>query len=131
MSVSAYRRTLAETETPRDIERRVLSRVTAELLAIQPEFDPEESKATRLAILNDKLREPLNNNLKIWATLKRDLIGPGNQLSEKVRADLISLAIFVEHHTVEVLAGRGQVQALIDINKPIIEGLSGVTAEKS
>lgn len=129
MSMSAYKRTIAETENPRDIERRVLSRVTADLAAIQAEYDGEESKLSRIAILTEKLREPLTQNLKIWTTLKQDLVGPGNQLSERVRADLISLAGFVEKQTVEILGGRGSVQSLLDVNRPIINGLSGISSE--
>lgn len=129
MSVSAYRRTIVETETPRDIERRILSRITADLSVHQESFDNETSNTNKVTILNGSLRSALSQNIKIWSALKVDLLSPSNGLSEKVRSDLISLALFVERQTSAVLAGNGQVKALVDINRSMIEGLSGVRPE--
>lgn len=131
MSISAYRRVIKETEEPRDLERRILSRITANLSVHQDSFDNSSSKTERIAILSGSLRPALSENLKIWSALKADLLSPGNGLSEQVRADLISLAMFVERHTSAVLAGKGRVRALVDVNRSIIDGLSGKTPEGS
>jgi flagellar biosynthesis activator protein FlaF len=42
-----------------------------------------------------------------------------------LRAQLISISEFVRKHSLEVLAGRASVAALIDINTSIMKGLRG------
>ena len=127
MSLSAYRRTLKDTETPRQIERRILVRVTSDIAAHAERYDAAETRAERLGVLAEGLREALFDNVRLWSTLKTDVLSPGNQLPAELRGRLAGLAVFVERHTGAVLGGEGRVAALLDVNRPIIAGLSGET----
>lgn len=128
MPISAYKRTITETENPRQIERRVMSRINAKLKDACETFDAGDA-AARLQMLANGLRDTLAENEKLWSVLKQDLISPSNQMTSELRSSLISMAMFVERHTGAVLSGHGNIKALIDVNSPIIDGLSGVSGE--
>ncbi|WP_374434190.1 flagellar biosynthesis regulator FlaF [Tabrizicola sp.] len=125
MSLSAYRRTLGQTETPRQIERRIMLRITADLSAHADRFDGTTNRAERLGLLAAGLRDALSDNLRLWSALKADLISPGNALPRDLRGSLVNLAAFVERHTGLVLGGDGKVAALVDVNRPVIAALTG------
>lgn len=128
MSLSAYRRTLVQTETPRQIERRIMVRITADLSAHADRFDAADDRAERLGILSGGLRDALSDNVRLWSALKADLMSPGNQLPPDLRGNLVNLAAFVERHTGSVLGGTGKVAALVEVNRPLIAALSGASA---
>lgn len=125
MSIAAYKRTISETESPRQIERRVLSRVTSELERFAPEFDAAEQGLDKLSILANGLRDALWQNQRVWQTLQHDLASEGNSLSPDLRAGLLSLAIWVDTHTRGVMKGQNKAGPLIDINRTIIRALDG------
>lgn len=125
MSLSAYRKTIAATEAPRAMERRILSEINAALLVHQEHYDTAGTTAEKMAILAGSLRPALARNLKLWTALRMDLLSPGNQLPQDMRANLISLSLFVERQVTAVMGGRGSVRALTEVNAAIIAGLSG------
>lgn len=125
MSITAYKRTISDTETPRQIERRVLSSVTAELESRQLDFDQAEKPGEKLAMLANGLRDSLWYNERIWMTMRNDLAESGNALSPDLRAGLISLALWVETHTQGVMKGEKKIKPLLDVNRSIIRGLEG------
>ncbi|EPX78021.1 flagellar biosynthesis regulator FlaF [Salipiger mucosus] len=121
MSVSAYKKTIKNTETPRDIERRIISQVTTRLTQVQEDFDAAEQR--RFAITNE-IREAVYDNQRLWITLKADLMAEENKLSPELRADLISLSMWVDKQCTSVLNGEGTIAPLIEVNQNIINGLS-------
>lgn len=125
MSIAAYKRTISDTESPRQIERRVLSSVTAELESKYLAFDQAETLGERLALLAGGLRDTLWYNERIWMTMRNDLAETGNALSPDLKAGLISLALWVETHTQGVLKGEKNVKPLLDVNRSIVRGLEG------
>lgn len=125
MSVAAYKRTISHTEAPRQIERRILARVTSELEEQFQTFDTSESRLERLQLLADGLRHTLWMNQEIWMAFKMDLVESENGLTPDLRASLLSLAAWVEKHTQSVLSGGKNIKPLIDINRSIIDGLNG------
>lgn len=125
MSVAAYKRTISHTEAPRQIERRILAQVTSELEQQFQAFDNTDDKLERLQILADGLRNSLWRNQKVWTAFKMDLAQSDNALSPDLRASLLSLAAWVDTHTTGVMSGARKVKPLIDINRSIIDGLSG------
>ncbi|MBM1689255.1 flagellar biosynthesis regulator FlaF [Sulfitobacter geojensis] len=129
MSVTAYKRTISHTEAPRQIERRILAQVTSELESQYQAFDSAERRLDRLQILADGLRHTLVKNQMVWSTFKMDLTEAENGLTPELKATLISIALWVESHTQGVLAGGKLVRPLIDINRSIIDGLSGRSFE--
>jgi flagellar biosynthesis activator protein FlaF len=124
MSLSAYKKTIKNTESPRDIERRILSQVTSDLEAIRDSVDGVEADDRKSAI-TPSIRKALWDNQKLWITVKADLMSPENQLTPEVKADLISLAHWIDKQTSEILNGEGTVEPLIEVNRNIINGLSG------
>ena len=64
MSIAAYKRTISDTESPRQIERRVLSSVTAEMESKYLAFDQAETLGDKLALLADGLRDTMRDVIK-------------------------------------------------------------------
>ncbi|MFX5574835.1 flagellar biosynthesis regulator FlaF, partial [Acinetobacter baumannii] len=52
-----------------------------------------------------------------------DCAAPGNALPETLRAQIISLALFVDRFTTEVMMGREKIETLIEEHRTIMEGL--------
>jgi flagellar protein FlaF len=129
MSVAAYKRTISHTEAPRQIERRILAQVTSELEQQFEAFDKAERKLDRLQVIAGGLRDSLWKNQMVWLTFKMDLVEQNNGLNPDLRASILSLAAWVEKQTQGVLSGEKSVKPLIDINRSIIDGLSGRSAE--
>lgn len=125
MSIAAYKRTISETESPRQIERRVLSRVTSELERFGADYDAAERGLDKLAILSNGLNDALWQNQRVWMAFRNDLAQEGNTLPPALRAGLLSLSAWVDTHTKGVLNGKNKVRPLIDINQTIIRALEG------
>ena len=123
MSIAAYKRTIRESDSPRQIERRVLSRITGDLERFAQSFDKSE-KSERAQLLASGLEQVLIENLKFWTIIKHDLATEGNALPPQLRAGLISLALFVERQTNNVIGGSAGVVAMAAINQSVIAGLS-------
>ncbi len=128
MSLAAYKRTIEETESPRQIERRLLSRITGVLERHRADFDATNDPRERLGLLAGELRDGLWKNQEMWLSLKSDLAEPDNVLPPELRAGLISLALWVERHTAGILRGSGNLDVLIVVNRSIIAGLAGQSA---
>lgn len=127
MSIAAYKSNIRQTESPRQIERRIMSRLTGALEA-QAAYDAAQTTGERLQILSAGLRDTLAENQKFWNELKHDLAFPGNMLPPDLRAALISIALWVDRQTSAVMGGQPGVAALADINRTIMTGLSATPA---
>jgi flagellar protein FlaF len=125
MSINAYKTTIRHSESPRQIERRILLRLTGALEA-HAAFDTTESTFARIEILSSGLRDALTENQKFWAELKYDLALPENALSPDLRAGLLSLALWVDRQTAAILGGQPGVLALVEVNRSIVGGLSAM-----
>lgn len=125
MSVAAYRQTIRESESPRQIERRILSQVTGRLDARALQYDRAESRAERFALLGDGLREDIAENQKIWNALRLDLSDPGNALPAPLRAQLISISTWIERQSTSIIGGAAGVSSLVAVNRAIVDGLAG------
>jgi len=111
MGIDLYRTAQKRTATPTQTEYQVLADVTGRLLSIQDVKDPE---ATRI----------LRDNIQVWHTFADDLMQDGNALPNALKAQLISLALWVGKHSRKVMRGHADVAPLIDVNKAIMSGLS-------
>jgi flagellar protein FlaF len=116
MSVAAYKKTIKETESPRNIEKRVFSKITSNLEKLSDEPDD---------ILKDETKSALWENQRLWMALRADLVLPENSLPPQLRAQLLSLGIWVDNHTQKVLQGKAKIADLVEVNKNIISGLEG------
>jgi flagellar protein FlaF len=114
MSLQAYQKTQRQSESPRDAEYRLFGQVTHALI--------EADKASRTDF--KKLVDALDWNRRLWSTLAVDCSGSANQLPPNVRAQIISLSIWVSRFSSEVAKNRGSLEPLIDVNRAIMAGLS-------
>ena len=127
MSVSAYKRVQRDLESPRSVERRIFSRITADLETWGATYDRAESKADRLSALKGSLQLALADNTRLWSLLRRDLSQPENALPPELRAAIISISYTVDRITADLMSGAGTVAALVGINRPFIDGLAGIS----
>jgi flagellar protein FlaF len=115
MSLQAYQRTATSAESPRETEYRLFAQVTLALM-----------EAAKLDPLDVGGRmDPLDWNRRIWNALAADCSHPDNALPAPLRASIISLSIWVSKHTSAVIRRQEEIQPLIDVNRLIMQGLSG------
>jgi flagellar biosynthesis activator protein FlaF len=115
MSLRAYQQASNRSETPRDTEYRLFAQVTRALMDVKSK--PREDLAAWIDVLHW--------NRRVWATLADDCSHPGNSLSESVRAQIISLSLFVHRHSSHVMRREGDIDTLIELNRMMMQGLSG------
>lgn len=113
MSVAAYRQSLRDTASPRQLERKVLAQVTAELEAAGAGTDG----FARV--------HAVDRNRRLWGVLVADLAGPDNLLPDPLKAGLISLGLWVSRYSGEVLTKGSPLAPLIDVNRTVMQGLAG------
>ncbi|MDB5417633.1 MAG: flaF [Phenylobacterium sp.] len=113
MSVQAYQQAAARAESPRDIEYRLFGQVTRALMTAS------EAEAAEIGARMDAL----DWNRRLWSVLATDCASPGNQLPAQVRANIISLSLWVNRHTSAIMRNEADFAALIDVNKMMMQGL--------
>jgi flagellar protein FlaF len=121
----AYRRAGDATLTPRQAEYRVVARATHRL------SDAAQAYADRATGAHARLLEALHDNLRLWLAFAADLADERNGLPDDLRAQLLSLAVFVERETARVVREDGGLAeaaaAFVDINTAVMKGLRGQT----
>ncbi len=115
MSIQAYQKAATKTEGPRQTEMRAFAEATRALIeaAALPEIEI------------GKRAEALVRNKRLWMVLAADCATDGNQLPAPARAQIISLSLFVDRHSTAVLHKGESFEPLIEINRAIMQGLSG------
>ncbi|MBL4893966.1 MAG: flagellar biosynthesis regulator FlaF [Emcibacter sp.] len=113
MSLKAYQTTQKANESTSQTEYRLFAEVTRALM-----------DAKDLPKLDVRLHDALHWNRQLWSTLATDCAVEGNMLPKQLRASIISISIWVGKYSSQVARGDEEVQALIDINKNIMEGLA-------
>ena len=112
MSIKAYQRAATQAEQPRDLEYRAFGQVTAGLVRVR-----EGNSALQVRL------EVIDANRRLWNILSADCAAPENQLPITLRAQIISLAMWVARYSSEVLREGADVAPLIDVNRAVMEGL--------
>ena len=114
MSIQAYQNAARKTETPRQTEYRAFAAATRGLIdaASLP-----ESEIGRRA-------EALATNRRLWSLLAADCAAEGNSLPQSLRAQIISLSLFIDRHSSAVLRQGAAIDVLVDINRSIMQGLA-------
>ncbi|MGE0595711.1 MAG: flagellar biosynthesis regulator FlaF [Hyphomonadaceae bacterium] len=113
MSIQAYQRAATQADTPRQLEYRAFGQVTATLMRAR------EGQGLAPAVL----AEALDANRKLWNVLSADCATPQNSLPQALRAQIISLALWVSKYSSEVLRDGAELDPLIDVNRAMMEGL--------
>lgn len=112
MTLNAYQAALARAETPRSAELRLLGEITGEMM------DAEER-----GLKGAMLMPSLHRNRQVWHAFHTDCIDPNNGLPRELRAQIASLALWVDRFTSDVIAGRERLRELIEVNRTIMDGL--------
>lgn len=118
MSLQAYQQAAKRAEQPRDQEYRLFGEVTRALMALSE--NPDDDFRARIDVLDW--------NRRVWMTLAADCAQPRNPLAPALRAQIISLSLWVGRHSSAVMRGEDTVDALIDVNRIIMQGLAARAA---
>ncbi len=115
MGLRAYQQAAARSESPREAELRLFGQVTRAL--VDASAVPEDDFTTRI--------EALDWNRRLWSALATDCSVPENTLPASLRAQIISLSLWVNRHSSLVMRKEDTFEALIDVNRMMMQGLSG------
>jgi flagellar protein FlaF len=115
MSVKRYQYVQETNDDPRTVEHRALARVNGMLVS-----GAEKGGAA--------LAEACHMNRMLWTIFQSDLATPENGLPDALKAQLISLSIWVQKYTAKVLFENASVDPLVSVNRSIMEGLSPAAA---
>ena len=119
--LEAYKTVGKTTLSGRELEASVLTRAAIRIKECRSNWD---------AIDRDiRLSEALRNNQRIWSIFQGELVKDDNPLPKKLREDLLSLSVFVDKRTIDVMAypEPEKLAILIDINLNLAAGLSAKT----
>ena len=117
MGLEAYQRVQKTAESPREAEYRLFAQVTAALLNAQSR-----------QLTGPALVDALDWNRRMWSALSSDCSLPGNSLPPSLRGQIVSLALWVSKYSTEVASGKSDIDALIDVNRAIMDGLTAQAA---
>ena len=118
MSIQAYQNAARKTESPRQTEYRAFAVATRGLIDASALPDSEVGRRA----------EALAMNRRLWSLLASDCAAEGNSLPQPLRAQIISLAMFVDRHSSAVMRQGASFDVLIEINRSIMQGLSPALA---
>ncbi len=119
-AANAYNTVNKASMSPRQLEAAILNRSAAMLKAVQDNWDAPDSER--------KLDEALKYNQKLWTVFQADLADEECPLPKKLREDILSLSVFIDRRTFDLMTtpDREKVSVLININQNIAAGLNTV-----
>ena len=124
MSINKYKAAQASTENPRQTEYRLFAEVTKALMAVR------DAASTR-GLKSPEFYKAIDWNRRLWLTLQMDLASNENRFPDSLKANIISIAIWVDKHSRIVLRGESSVDPLISVNRSIMEGLTSEPSQQS
>jgi flagellar protein FlaF len=114
MSLKAYQKAQRNAESPRDAEYRLIAQVTQALI--------EADKGARDNAA--RFVDTLDWNRRVWSALAVDCSAKENLLPETLKAQIISLSLWVSRFSSEAAGSGASLEPLIDVNKAIMAGLA-------
>lgn len=117
MSLHAYQRARTMVESPRGTEYRLMSQITGDMIA-----------ARDAGLAGTALMPVLDRNRQVWSAFTSACAAAGNGLPDALRAGIVSIGLWVDRFTSDVVAGRDTIEELIDVNRSVIDGLKGGAA---
>jgi flagellar biosynthesis activator protein FlaF len=112
MAVQAYQKAQRAAENPRNTEYRLFGQVTGALI-----------EAQSAGVKGVALIEAIDWNRRLWSTLAVDCMDDANKLTKPVRAQIVSLSLWVTKYSSQVMTSGASLGPLIDINRTIMQGL--------
>lgn len=113
MSLKAYQQAVKVTEDSRGTEFRLFADVTRALMEAGP-----------LPRSDRRVISAIDWNRQMWSTLALDCANGDNKLAQGLRAQIVSLSIWVAKYSSRVMREGAPVDPLIDINRTIMQGLA-------
>ena len=115
--LEAYRTAQKSAVSGREIEAMALTKAALQLKKCRNEWDPDDRDGRRAA--------SLEYNQRIWTILQGELSREDNPLPKAIRQDLLSLSVFIDKRSFEVLSypSPEKLDILININLNIAAGL--------
>ena len=101
-------------ENPRDLEYRLFGQVTRALMEVAADGSEDLQKQVDI----------LDWNRRMWGVLASACSDNENQLPGPLRAQIISLSLWVSRHTSAVILKEESIEPLIEINRIIMQGLA-------
>jgi len=114
MSVQSYQKIAERAENPRDMEYRLFGQVTRALMEVAASNPVDPQKQVDI----------LDWNRRIWSVLANACSDSENRLPDSLRAQIISLSLWVSRHTTAVILKEEGIEPLIEINRIIMQGLA-------
>jgi len=113
MTLKAYQNAQRTTEEPRATEYRLFGQVTGALM------DVHRARARGVALV-----DAIDWNRQLWSALATDCLDDKNRLPRELRAQIISLAIWVGKYSGKVTRDGAPIDPLIEVNRTIMQGLT-------
>ena len=115
--LEAYKSAQKSVMSGREIEAMALTKAALQLKKCRNNWDPDDKNRER--------SDSLEKNQKIWSILQGELAREDNPLPKQLRQDLLSLSLFVDKRTFDVMAfpAPEKLDMLININLNIAAGL--------
>jgi len=115
--LAAYRTVQKITSSGRELETLVLNRAALKLVEVQNNWNAPDR--------DELLDEALRYNQRIWSLFQGELMKEDNPLPRKLRADILSLSVFIDRRIFEVMASPDpeKLNVIININLNIAAGL--------
>jgi flagellar protein FlaF len=112
--LQAYAQTQKSALPPREVEAMAFTK--AALMLDEAKGQTEDYDAYAAALKFNQL---------LWTIIQADIVDTANKLPPQLKANILSLSIFVDKQTVKALADTNgdHLDSLIDINKNLAEGL--------
>jgi flagellar protein FlaF len=116
--LEAYKTAKVSNMSGREIEAAALTRCALLLSECRDNWDVPDRE--------DKLNEALKINQRVWSILQGELTQGDNPLPKKLKEDLLSLSIFIDKRTIQIMAHHEpeKLNILININLNIAAGLN-------
>ena len=112
--LQAYAQTQKTAMPPREVEAMAFTKAALMLEEAKGQLDDYDSYAAALKF-----------NQLLWTIIQADIVDKENKLPDQLKANILSLSIFVDKQTVKALANSdaSYLESLININKHLAEGL--------
>jgi flagellar protein FlaF len=108
----AYQKAQAAADSPRSTEYRLFGQVTGALIA-----------AERDGLKGAALADAIDWNRRLWSALAIDCMDEANQMSRELRAQIVSLSLWVARYSSQVMQDGASLGPLIEVNRNIMQGL--------
>jgi len=110
----AYQQAQTANLTGRDLEAMAFTRAALKL---------EDAK--KLVDNPTEFGKALRFNHLLWTIIQADIVEPNNMLPQEIKANIMSLSIFVDKQTAKALRARNpaDLDVLININRNLAAGL--------